>query len=128
MKKEQMVGTRLPVTVVRDLEAIEEVEQSDRSTTIRKLLSRAIQDWKLDHYSRLYGNGKLTLARAARGAGVSLWEMMDYVKAKKITAKRAAHHLPPFTCGDGLQISLKILKIVLCSDFLGFHVIHHFPE
>ena len=87
MKKEQMVGTRLPDTVVRDLEAIEEVEQSDRSTTVRKLLSRAIQDWKLDHYSRLYGNGKLTLARAARGAGVSLWEMMDYVKTKKITAQ-----------------------------------------
>ena len=87
MKKEQMVGTRLPVTVVRDLEAIEEIEQSDRSTTVRKLLSRAIQDWKLDHYSRLYGNGKLTLARAARGAGVSLWEMMDYVKTKNITAQ-----------------------------------------
>ena len=87
MKKEQMVGTRLPDTVVRDLEAIEEVEQSDRSTTVRKLLARAIQDWKLDHYSRLYGNGKLTLARAAREAGVSLWEMMDYVKTKKITAQ-----------------------------------------
>ncbi|PYU79825.1 MAG: hypothetical protein DMG50_22560 [Acidobacteria bacterium] len=43
--------------------------------------------WKLDHYSRLYGNGKLTLARAAREAGVSLWEMMDYVKTKKITAQ-----------------------------------------
>ena len=87
MRKEQMVGTRLPDTVVRDLEAIEEVEQSDRSTTVRKLLSRAIQDWKLDHYSRLYGSGKLTLARAAREAGVSLWEMMDYVKSKKITAQ-----------------------------------------
>lgn len=87
MKKEQMVGTRLPATVVRDLEAIEQVEQADRSTTVRKLLSRAIQDWKLDHYSRLYGSGKLTLARAARGARVSLWEMMDYVKTKKITAQ-----------------------------------------
>jgi predicted HTH domain antitoxin len=82
-----MVGTRLPDTVVRDLEAIEEAEQSDRSTTVRKLLSRAIQDWKLDHFSRLYGSGKLTLARAAREAGVSLWEMMDYVKSKKITAQ-----------------------------------------
>jgi len=65
VKKEQMVGTRLPDTVVRDLEAIEQVEQADRSTTVRKLLSRAIQDWKLDHYSRLYGSGKLTLALAA---------------------------------------------------------------
>ena len=87
MKKEQMVGTRLPETVVRDLEAIEQVEQSDRSTTVRKLLSRAIQDWKLEHYSRLYGSGKLTLARAAREAGVSLWEMMDHAKNRKITAQ-----------------------------------------
>ena len=87
MKKEQMVGTMLPDTVVRDLEAIEQVEQSDRSTTVRKLLSRAIQDWKLDHYSRLYGSGKLTIARAAREARVSVWEMMDYVKSKKITAQ-----------------------------------------
>ena len=59
-------------TVVRYLEV---TEQSDRSTTVRKLLSRAIQDWKLEHYSRLYGSGKLTLARAAREAGVSLWEI-----------------------------------------------------
>lgn len=87
MKKEQMVGTRLPETVVRDLEAIEEIEQSDRSTTVRRLLSRAIQDWKLDHYSRLYGSGKLTLARAAREARVSVWEMMDYVRTKKISAQ-----------------------------------------
>jgi predicted HTH domain antitoxin len=87
MKKEQMVGTRLPDTVVRDLEAIEQVEQADRSTTVRKLLARAIQDWKLDHYSRLYGSGKLTLALAAQQAGVSLWEMMDYVRTKKITAQ-----------------------------------------
>ena len=87
MKKEQMVGTRLPETVVRDLEAIEQVEQADRSTTVRKLLSRAIGDWKLDHYSRLYGGGKLTLALATREAGVSLWELMDYVKTRKITAQ-----------------------------------------
>src|SRR2546422_40870 len=87
MKKEQMVGTRLPETIVRDLETIEEAEQSDRSTTVRKLLYRAIQDWKLDHYARLYGDGRLTLARAAREAGVSLWEMMDYTRTKKIAAQ-----------------------------------------
>ena len=87
MKTQQVVGTRLPETVVSGPETIEEIEQSDRSTTVRKLLSRAIQEWKLDHYSRLYGSGKLTLARAAREARVSLWEMMDYVKTKKITAQ-----------------------------------------
>ena len=79
-----MVGTRLPAELVRDLETIEETEQSDRSTTVRKLLYRAIKDWKLEHYARLYGDGKLTLARAARDAGVSLWEMMDYARQRKI--------------------------------------------
>ena len=36
--------------------------------------------------------------------------------------------LPPFTSRDGFQISLKILKVILCGDFLGFHIIHHLPE
>ena len=87
MKKEQMVGTRLPLELVRELKLIEDVEQSDRSTTVRRLLSRAIRQWKLEHYARLYGDGKLTLARAARDAGVSLWEMLDHARTKKISAQ-----------------------------------------
>lgn len=87
MKKEQMVGTRLPEELVRDLELIENAEQSDRSTTVRKLLHKAVGDWKLEHYAKLYGEGKLTLARAAREAGVSIWEMMDYARKKKIPAQ-----------------------------------------
>jgi len=87
MKKEQMVGTRLPDELVRDLERIEGVEQADRSTTVRKLLHKAIKDWKLDHYARLYGGGKMTLATAAREADVCLWEMMDYVRSRKVPAQ-----------------------------------------
>ncbi len=87
MKKEQMVGTRLPLELVRELELIENVEQADRSTTVRRLLSKAIRQWKLEHYVRLYGDGKLTLARAARDAGVSLWELMDYARARRVLAQ-----------------------------------------
>ena len=83
MKKERTVGARLPLELVRELELIENVEQSDRSTTLRRLLSNAVRQWKLEHYSRLYGDGKVTLARAARDAGVSLWEMMDYARTRK---------------------------------------------
>ena len=87
MRKEKMVGTRLPQDLVRELERIERTEQSDRSTTVRKLLARAIGEWKIEHYARLYGDGKLTLARAARNAGVSVWEMMDYTRSRKIAAQ-----------------------------------------
>ena len=87
MRKEQMVGARLPTDLVKDLERIETLEQSDRSTTVRKLLARAVRDWKLEHYARAYGSGQLTLARAAKESGVSLWEMTAYLYANKISAQ-----------------------------------------
>jgi hypothetical protein len=34
----------------------------------------------------------------------------------------------PLTDHDGFKISLKILKVILCGDFLRFYIIHHFPE
>ena len=40
--------------------------------------------WKLDHFGKLYGVGRITLARAAREADVSVWEMMDYVTRHKV--------------------------------------------
>ena len=87
MKKDRMVASRLPDELVRDLELIERCEQTDRSTTIRKLLHRAIAEWKRDFYARQYGEGKMTLARAAQEAGVSLWEMMDYLRQHRIAAQ-----------------------------------------
>jgi predicted HTH domain antitoxin len=54
---------------------------------MRKLLATAVVDWKLEHYAKLYGERKITLARAAREAGVSLWEMIDYTRRKKIPSQ-----------------------------------------
>jgi predicted HTH domain antitoxin len=82
-----MVGSRLPEELVRDLELIEGIEQTDRSSTIRRLLARAVAEWKRDYYARQYGDGKLSMARAAHEAGISIWEMMDYLRAKKIPAQ-----------------------------------------
>lgn len=87
MKKGTMVGVRLPAELVGGLELIEDVEQSDRSVTVRRLLASAIQQWKLDYYAAQYGEGRLSLARAARDAGVSLWEMMSHVRSRRIPAQ-----------------------------------------
>ena len=69
------------------------VEQSDRSTVVRKLLYRAIRDWKLEYYAQEYGQGRITLGRAAEEAVVSLWEMMDYVRQRKIPAQYSLEDL-----------------------------------
>lgn len=66
MKKGTLVASRLPEDLVRDLEVIEAHEQSDRSTVVRRLLHRAIADWKREQYAHQYGNGQITNAR--RGA------------------------------------------------------------
>ena len=87
MRREQMVGSRLPHDLLKDLEMIEKLEQTDRSTTVRKLLHRAVGDWKREYYARQYAEGRMTLARAAREAEVSLWEMIDYVRQRKIAAQ-----------------------------------------
>jgi len=87
MKKEELVATRLPGNLVSDLKKIENVEQSDRSTVLRKLLYKAVTDWKKEYAARLYAEGKLTLERAAMDSGVSVREMMEYLKTRKIPAQ-----------------------------------------
>ena len=67
----------MPLRLVKALELIEKVEQSDRSTTVRPLLASAVHDWKLTHYAPQYREGNAMLARAERGARVSLWETVD---------------------------------------------------
>ena len=46
-----------------------------------------MQEWKLEHDARLCGDGRVSLARAAKEAGVSLWEMMDYASTRKLAAQ-----------------------------------------
>ena len=84
MKKEELVATRLPRSLVLDLKKIENTEQSDRSTVLRKLLHTAVADWKKEYAARLYAEGKVSLERAAMDSGASVREMMAYLKAKKI--------------------------------------------
>jgi len=87
MKKEELVAARLPRSLVSDLKTIESVEQSDRSTVLRKLLHRAVTDWKKEHAARMYAEGSVTLEKAAMDSGVSVREIMDYLKARKIPAQ-----------------------------------------
>jgi predicted HTH domain antitoxin len=43
--------------------------------------------WKKEYAARLYADGSVTLERAAMDAGVSVREMMEYLKAKRVPAQ-----------------------------------------
>jgi len=66
---------------------------ASRSTTLRKLLSGAIHEWKLDYYAKEYARGRITMARAAEEAAVPLWEMLDYARRHKIPAQYSLEDL-----------------------------------
>lgn len=87
MKKEEMVAARLPKSLVSDIKKIEDVEQTDRSTVLRKLLYKAVVDWKKEHAAKLYSEGKISLERAAMEADISVREMMEYLKQRRIPAQ-----------------------------------------
>lgn len=84
---EELVATRQPKALVSDLKKIEVHEQADRSTVLRKLLYGAVVEWKKEHMARLYAQNKLTLERGSMEAGVSVREMIEYFRSRKILAQ-----------------------------------------
>lgn len=86
VKREKMrvVAARFPKSSVEELEEIAREEQVDKSTVIVRALQQYIKDWKLKKALRLYREGKTTLWKAAKIADVSLWEMIEIVKQRKI--------------------------------------------
>lgn len=84
MKKEKMVAARLPKSLLSDIKKIETTEHLDRSTILRKLLYRAVREWKKEYAAKLYSEGRITLERAAMEADLSVREMMEYFRQRKV--------------------------------------------
>lgn len=80
----EAISIKLPEDVIRAIKEIEEMEQVDRATAVRKLLAKAIEKWKEERAIQLYREGKVTLWRAASLANLSLREMMKLVAEKGI--------------------------------------------
>ena len=83
-EKTQVIAARFPKSSVEKLEEIAKEEHVDKSTVVARALQRYIRDWRLERALSLYREGKVTLWKAARVAEVSLWEMIDIVKQRKI--------------------------------------------
>ena len=84
VKKEEVIASRVPPILVEYLKKYEQAENVDRSTAIRKLLQMGLEEWKRQNAVNLYQRSKVTLARAAEEAGLSVREMMVYLRQGKI--------------------------------------------
>ena len=84
MEKTKLMNARVPVVIMSEVENIAKEEHTDKSSVVRKLLDRAIKNWKLEKASKMYADRKITLGRAAEIASVSVREMINYLEEKGI--------------------------------------------
>ncbi|MEE9378327.1 MAG: UPF0175 family protein [Candidatus Lokiarchaeia archaeon] len=78
------ITSRLPDEMVEDIERIAEIEKLDRSSVIRRLLNRAIPEWKLEYALKLYQDKKISIGKAAELSSISIWEFMEKLSQLKI--------------------------------------------
>ncbi|MDI6903287.1 MAG: UPF0175 family protein [Methanocellales archaeon] len=78
------LATRIPEEMEKQLTEYMESEGTDKSTAARKILEKGIAEWRKERALGLLGQGRITFAKAAEIAAVSLWEMADLVKQKRI--------------------------------------------
>lgn len=78
------VTARLPRDMLREVEKLAKKLKVDRSELIRRLLDFALQQKRIEEAVRAYQEGKVTLWKAAEMAGLSLREMMELARVRKI--------------------------------------------
>ena len=79
-----LISTRIPEDLRKDLKWYSEKERIGMSIALRKILEIGLKGTKLEYALELYKKGRVSLWKAAEIAGISLWEIMEIVKERKI--------------------------------------------
>jgi len=78
------LAVRIPEEIENEiLEAVERMKL-DKATVVRTLLEMGIEEWRKQTALELLRNGKVTFAKAAEMAKLSLWELADLVKQRNV--------------------------------------------
>jgi predicted HTH domain antitoxin len=78
------LAVRVPVEIEEEILEIVKKEKLDKATVVRNLLETGITNWRKKTSIELLQTGKVTFAKAAEIAKLSLWEFTDLVKQHNI--------------------------------------------
>lgn len=92
------VVARVPAEVKKDIEFFAKQEQTDKSTIIRKLLTSAVRQKRLDYALQEYAERKASLGRAAELAKMPIADFM---------MEAAKHHIPMNYSVESLEKDFK---------------------
>jgi len=80
------VKTRVKEELAKATDEVAKEEGMDRSTVIRRFLSKAVRDWLIEKSLAAYGEGRLTLSQAAERCRLSLWETVEEARKRERSA------------------------------------------
>jgi len=78
------LAVRVPAEVEKEICEIVAEEKLDKATVVRNLLELGLAEWRIQTALELLQKGKVTFAKAAEMARVSLWEFADLVKQRNV--------------------------------------------
>jgi len=84
---------RLPTSLRREIDRLVEGEGHVPSEVIREILNRGLRDRRLDRALREYRERKVSIGRAAEIARLSLWEMLNVFRERRICLNYTAEDL-----------------------------------
>ena len=79
------VSVRLDKETIRLLDEIVKDEKAERSDVIRKLLHRALQEWRVERALQLLRQGKISVGKAAEFTGMTVSEILELAAEHGIT-------------------------------------------
>jgi len=78
------LAVRIPEEIEKEIHEIVEYKKVDKATAVRTLLEIGIAEWRKQTALDLLRQGKVTFAKAAEIAKLSLWELADLVKQQQV--------------------------------------------
>src|SRR3989344_1200301 len=81
----EVITARLDKQINTGLDLVSKTEHLDRSTVIRRLLSRALEEWKEKRALELYKEGKFSAEQASNFAKVSLWAFFEALRRNNVS-------------------------------------------
>ena len=73
----EVLTTRIPNDLLEAIREIERDERAERAEVVRRLLDRAVHEWKLAKALRMVSEGRWTVRRAAKFASLSYHEVLE---------------------------------------------------
>lgn len=78
------ISVRLPEQYLHDIEEVCRLEDVDRGTMLRKLLGNALREYRIKKALESYGEGKISLWKAAGMGGMTYRGALEELKRRNI--------------------------------------------